>query len=62
MSTQGVFNLIFMTVMLLLVFADAVFLISSLFNENWSIGIGALCGAMMIVLIYGLKVLGNLEV
>ena len=60
MNTQAIFNQILMIVMVFLVIADAVFIAVSTCTQKWSILIGALCGAMMVILIYGLNVLGNL--
>ena len=61
MNAQAVFNSIFMTVMMLLIIIDAAFMFVSWCNKKWGILIGALCGAMIVILIYGLYVLGNLE-
>lgn len=60
MDTQGIFNMIMAAIMLSLCVADSIFLASSAISGERSILIGALCGILLVITIYGLYAINNL--
>lgn len=60
MSTQAIVNIIFMIIIMCLIIADGIFLFASVVNEEWGVLIGALCGAVLLILIHALTIIKDL--
>jgi hypothetical protein len=60
MDAQGVINVIFSSLMVLILICGGIFLFARACDEEWEIVIGAAIGAVMTVSLYGIYVISNL--